>query len=168
MTASAGLRTGLVAALIAVGVLTAGCTSGTDPSTGASTEMSQQATKNGDGAERNDVDPLVSRIPMLQGITGATWYSGTLGARDAPGPSLYWIDAVVTLPDGVAAELRASLDLARAAGAPDVVTALQPAVPAGDLLTGEELDAAFSTTTWHTTAYLSASGDQVVLVVVGE
>lgn len=98
----------------------------------------------------------------------ATWYGGTFGSRDAPGPSLYWIDAVVTLPPGTADELRDTLDLAAATTAPDVVGELAAALPEGELLVGDELDDAFSHEGWRTTAYLSADGDALVLAVIGE
>lgn len=130
--------------------------------------MPQTASKTGDGTERHELDPLTSRIPVLEGVTDATWYGGTLGSADAPGPSLYWIDAVVTLPSGTADALRTTLSLTTTAAAPDVVDALAPALPAGQLLVGDELDDAFSSGSWRTTAYLSATGDQLVLVVVGQ
>ncbi len=168
----ASTRAALPAVLLALAVgATAACGPSDlsdDPSTRASTEMSPEATKSGDGAERHDLDPLLRRIPALEGATAATWFSGTLGSPDAPGPSLYWIDAVVTLPAGTGDQLRDTLALTPAAAQPDVVDALLPAVPDGGLLTGADLDAAFSHEGWRTTAYLGSSGDEVVLVVVGE
>lgn len=104
----------------------------------------------------------------LADVTAATWYSGTLGTDAVPGPSLYWIDAVVELPAGVADQLRESLDLSLATEAPDVVADLVPNLPAGELLTGTELDEAFSESPWLCTAYLSATTDQVVLLIIGE
>ncbi|NCT90986.1 hypothetical protein GXB85_08510 [Cellulomonas sp. APG4] len=129
--------------------------------------MPSEAEKSGDGRERTDLEPLTTRIPTLQGAAGAVWFSGTLGSDDVPGPSLYWIDAVVTLPPGAADELRATLDLAPASGRPEVVDDLATHVPA-ELLVGPELDEAFSDGGWRTTAYLEQSGDDVVLVIVGE
>lgn len=155
--AQARVLTAGVLALAAAGGLTTGCTDDGAP-----------AAKAVDGAERHDVDPLTDRIPALEGVDDATWYGGTFGSRDAPGPSLYWIDAVVTLPPGVADELRDTLDLTTATAAPDVVAQLDAALPAGDLLVGDELDDAFSHEGWLTTAYLSADGDALVLAVVGE
>ncbi|WP_149203303.1 hypothetical protein [Actinotalea subterranea] len=161
-------RLAAIAVVVATTFGLAACDAGPRTPEGTRTDMPQTATKTGDGTERRDLAPLTSRIPTLEGVQDATWYSGTLGSSDAPGPSLYWIDAVVTLPPGTADELRNTLDLAPATDAPDVVDALAPAVPDGDLLMGEQLDAAFSYQGWHSTAYLSASGDQLVLGVVGE
>ena len=130
--------------------------------------MPENATKSGDGVERSDTEPLTSRIPALAGVPSVTWYSGTLGDPDAPGPSLYWIDAVVVLPDGVAEELRNTLELTPAVDQPGVVEALVPHLPAGTLLTGAQLDEAFSAAAWRSTAYLSQASDQLVLVIVGQ
>jgi hypothetical protein len=128
----------------------------------------ESPAKAGTGEVRHDLQPLVSRIPALADVPEATWLSGTLGDPSAPGPSLYWIDAVVTLPEGVADGLRESLNLTPAAEAPVVVDALEPAVPSAGLLEGAALDDAFSADTWQSTAYLEADGDRLVLVIVGE
>lgn len=132
------------------------------------TDMPTEAMKSGDRTVRHDVEPLVTRIPTLEGVTDVTWFSGRLGDDGVPGPSLYWIDAVVVLPEPAAEELRASLDLSPAGTAPDVVAELVPHLPAGPVLTGRELDEAFSRGGWRTTAYLSESGAELVLVIVGE
>lgn len=130
--------------------------------------MPENPTKSGDGVQRTDAEPLTSRVPALTGVRSVTWYSGTLGDADVPGPSLYWIDAVVTLPDGVAGELRDTLDLTATTTPPPVVDALVPHLPAGALLTGPELDEAFSAGGWRSTAFLSSTTDELVLVIVGE
>lgn len=163
-------RTAVGAAVLAAAaaLATVACDLPDDPAEHDGASPSPEATKSGDGAERHDLDPLLRRIPALASATAATWFSGTLGSPDAPGPSLYWIDAVVTLPAGTGDQLRGTLALTPAAAQPDVVDALLPALPDGDLLTGADLDAAFSHEGWRTTAYLGSSGDEVVLVVVGE
>jgi len=125
-------------------------------------------TKAGTGEVRHDLEPLASRIPALSGVADATWLSGTLGDASAPGPSLYWIDAVVTLPEGVADGLRESLALTSATAEPAVVDALEPQLPTGGLLEGAALDDAFSAGKWQSTAFLEADGDRLVLVMVGE
>lgn len=154
-----------VALLVAAGVTA--CTGPASDPPESPAAAPDEARKSGDGQERTDLEPLTSRIPALDGVVGATWFSGTLGSDDVPGPSLYWIDAVVTLPPGAADELRATLDLAPASGRPEVVDDLATHVPA-ELLVGPELDEAFSDGGWRTTAYLEQSGDDVVLVIVGE
>jgi hypothetical protein len=149
--------------------LSAACADDVDLPPQGSSGTLPNAPKTGDGTERHDLDPLTSRIPALKGVVDATWYSGTFSTRDVPGPSTYWIDAVVTLPPGAADELRGTLDLTTATATPDVVGALDPALPTGEeLLVGEELDEAFSYGSWLSTAYLSATGDTLVLVARGE
>ena len=165
--ARVGLRT---AGAITLGVLVLGlsaaCTDVGDPS-GSTGEGPRSVDKSGDGTEQHELDPLATRIPALGDAVDSTWFSGTLGSARAPGPSLYWIDAVVTLPPGVADELRSTLALTPAEATPDVVEALGLVLPVGALLVGDGLDEAFSHQTWQTTAYLSATGDEVVLEIIG-
>ncbi|RMI13558.1 hypothetical protein EBM89_03880 [Cellulomonas triticagri] len=125
-------------------------------------------TKAGTGETRHDLEPLTTRIPALTQVDEATWMSGTLGDEDVPGPSLSWIDAVVTLPAGVADGLRSSMELTPATVAPGVVDGLRGALPTGGLVEGPALDEAFSSDGWQSTAYLEADGDTLVLLVVGE
>ena len=165
------MRRARSAAVVTAVLLTSTACLPTDspPPTRSETAMPQSTPdKAGDGTERHDLEPLTSRIGALTGVPSATWYSGTLGDPSAPGPSTYWIDAVVQLPAGVAEDLAASLDLSPAQDAPDVVPALAGDLPAGELLSGPELDAAFSADGWYSTAYLSVASEELVLVVVGE
>lgn len=158
-----------VLVLAVVGAASAACSPRPADDTPGVRTSSAAPAKAGTGELRHDLDPLTSRIPALTQVRDATWSSGTLGGTDVPGPSLYWIDAVVTLPGDVADGLRASLELEPAASAPEVVDALEPSLPPGELLAGPALDDAFSAAgDWRSTAYLEADGDRVVLVVVGE
>jgi hypothetical protein len=125
------------------------------------------ATRSGTGEVRHDLDPLAARLPALTGALDATWASGTLGDASVPGPSLYWIDAVVTLPATTAADLRGSLDLAPLAERPPVADPVADAVPTGTLLGGPDLDAALSADGWQVTAALAADTDVLVLVITG-
>ena len=49
------------------------------------------------GGLRTDSDPLTKRYAVLGTPRGVTWVSGTVGDERVPGPSTYWIDAVVVL-----------------------------------------------------------------------
>jgi hypothetical protein len=126
------------------------------------------ATKSGTGELRTDLDPLVKRFPVLSGTEQANWMSGTFGDPRTPGPSTYWIDAVVTLPSGRAAELRASYAPARTSAVPDVVDGLRDRLPPGPFLAGAALDEAFAQEDWSASAYLDERTDQLVLVARGE
>lgn len=124
-----------------------------------------EATKTGSGEIRHDLAPLVKRVPALADARAATWYSGTLG--DSPGPSTYWIDAVVTLPATRATTLRAELDLDDLGTAPDVVDGLRPLLPE-QLLAGDQLDAEYAAGGWLVTTALGAKDPVLVITLIGE
>lgn len=54
-----------------------------------------RAQKSGDGVLGADIEPLTKRFAELGTPVKVHWKSGTLGSDAAPGPSSYWIDAVV-------------------------------------------------------------------------
>ncbi|WP_300080178.1 hypothetical protein [Propioniciclava sp.] len=126
---------------------------------------SSNAQKQGDGALRTDLEPLTSRFPVLGQPVSAQWMSGTLGDSRLPGPSTYWIDAIVVVTPEVAAELA---PLASETGTPDLVAGVAELVPPGTLRTSEQIDARFSTDTWWVDAYLVEGSDTVVLAARGD
>lgn len=134
---------------------------------GAPQPEATPAPKTGTGELRTDPAPLLERFPVLDGVTDVTWMSGTLGDDSLPGPSTYWIDAVVTLPPGQAGEWRDSLALTAADEPPEVVPDLADFLPP-DVVTSDELDREFAMAGWQVEAYLEDSGDRLVLVAVGE
>lgn len=75
---------------------------------------------------------------------------------------------MVALPDRVADELQDTLGLVPAASPPPVVDALVQHLPTGTLLTGPDLDGTFSAGGWRSTAYLSQTTDELMLVIVGQ
>jgi hypothetical protein len=158
-------RLALLLIMVTVLATLAGCA--TADSTRPGTAVSVP-TKAGDGVVRHDLEPLISRIPALAGIEAATWSSGTLGDARAPGPSTYWIDAIVTLSPQAADELRSSLSLNLASGSPNVASQLSGALPSGELMTGPGLNEKFSAGSWHIVAHLQSHGEVLVLEAVGE
>lgn len=80
---------------------------------------------------RTDRDPLAKRFPRLGAFTGVHWLGGTLGDDRAPGPSTYFIEAVVALPPGVGARLQSTYGLVPAADGPRPPPALVPFMPDG-------------------------------------
>lgn len=167
-SARAGARAAV--ALLAVGIAL-GTTGGCARAAGDEERLVSlaNAPKSGSGEVRHDLEPLTSRIPALDGIVEATWFGGTFGDGDRnPGPSTYWIDAVVTLPPGRADQLRTEMDLPAANRGPQYVADLAPYVPDGAFLTSPELDETFSAGAWDTYAYLTETGDELVLIIVGE
>lgn len=140
---------------------TASC--GTDlPEEGRPTTPS----KSGTGEFRTDLDPLTKRFPLLAGAEEARWMSGTLGDDRVPGPSTYWIDAIVTLPEPAVAEINRGTR--EDPTPPAVVEGLREHLPEGPFLTGASLDEAFSAGNWSATVYLAKNTNTVVLVAVGQ
>ncbi|MBM7776472.1 hypothetical protein JOD54_006676 [Actinokineospora baliensis] len=123
-------------------------------------------TKSGTGALRTDLEPLTKRFPALSSAEAAQWMSGTLGDDRVPGPSTYWIDAIVTVPESLVAKV--SQGTREEAEAPAVVEGLREHLPAGPYLTGPALDDAFSNGGWSATAYLAKGTNTVVLVAKGQ
>ena len=126
------------------------------------------AQKNGTGELRSELEPLLKRFPQLGRPLGAKWMSGTMGDARVPGPSTYWIDAVVTLQPEHATWLRRQYAVAPVAAnqAPDVVAGLRPQLPAGPWQRSDALDAALSQQGFQGKALLC--GDQLVLTALGE
>lgn len=155
-----------IAALLSL-TLTGACTTDSPtPTDRTRSSTVSSATKTGTGEVRTDLDPLTKRFSALGQPVSATWLSGTLGG-DAPGPSTYWIDAVVEVSPQTAASLRAASP-APTSETPDVEEALRPNVPSGQLLRSEALDALFAQGTFRAKAYLAADSDTVVLVALGQ
>lgn len=161
-----GRRVGALVVATVLGV--AGCTGSEDvdtqefPRTGESVAEG----KEGSGEVRRDLEPLTARWAALGEPRSATWMSGTVGGRE-PGPSTYWMDAVVELEPPAAEELRA-LGPGPAADTPEVTDEVAAAIPEGALRRSADLDAAFAQGSWGAQAYLVEGSDIVVLVALGE
>lgn len=94
-----------------------------------------------------------------------TW---ALGDERAPGPSTYWIDAVVTLEPAVADELRQTHDPSAGGAAPDLVDDVAAKVPDGELTRSDALDASLTHDGWDVDAWLVEGQDVLVLSAVGD
>ena len=99
-------------------------------------------TKTGSGEVRSDLEPLTKRFSALDQPVAATWMSGTLGG-DAPGPSTYWIDAVVRVTPETAATMRAASP-EPTTETPEVQAGVRTGLPSGQLLTSKALFTATS------------------------
>jgi hypothetical protein len=126
------------------------------------------AQKTGTNALRNDSAPLHKRFPLLGQPLSAKWMSGTMGDSRVPGPSTYWIDAIVRLPAEQAATLRHqyALKTTAASTAPDLAPGLREHLPRPPWEAGDALNSALSQQGWSVKAYLSA--DDLVLTALGE
>ena len=150
-----------------------GCAPSPDrPRASSSSEPSSHsdaATRSGTGEIRHDLAPLTDRFPQLAGAQSATWLSGTLGDERVPGPSTYWIDAVVVLNEAGFAELRAiadgeaDSDSDSATGLQELDPGLDEALPAGPFVRSPALDEAFSKDGRVTQVALDEATGSVVL-----
>ena len=155
------MRFSRLIAVLTTAVLTAGCQAS------GSGQTAEPAEKSGTGELRTDLEPLTKRFPALADAEQARWMSGTFGSDRAPGPSTYWIDAVVTLPESKIDELRTAHVPESAGKTPEVVDGLRAELPGGPFLTGERLDRAFGHDTWGAKAYLVPDRRALVLVATG-
>lgn len=126
-----------------------------------------KADKRGDGTLRTDTAPLTSRFSVLGEPAEVRWMAGTYGDPRVPGPSTYWIDAVVTLGADQVNALVAEHSPEPTRETPEVVDALVEHLPAGPFHTSEALDAAFQEGRWWARVYLDPHARMVVLVATG-
>jgi hypothetical protein len=126
-----------------------------------------EARKSGTGELRSDTEPLTTRFPVLSGPLDARWMSGTYGGADSPGPSTYWIDAVVTLGRDQVDTLRSTYGPTASGGVPAVVDGLKEQLPPGPFLTSDALDKAFNHERWWASAYLDPEAGKLVIVATG-
>ncbi|MCP3811861.1 hypothetical protein NLX62_05895, partial [Mycobacteriaceae bacterium Msp059] len=84
-----------------------GCGGG-EASRHATTELALETSQ-----IRHDLEPLDKRFPAIGNPNAATWISGTVGAQTGsrvtvPGPSVYWIEAIIKLEPTTADTLRSN------------------------------------------------------------
>jgi hypothetical protein len=128
---------------------------------------SPAAQKSGSGELRTDAEPLTRRFAVLDAPLQVTWMSGTFGSPRNPGPSTYWIDAVVTLGAATAEELVSAYSPAPTSDVPEVVNGMREHLPPGPFHTSAALDDAFDEGRWRASAYLDPQAVTLVLVATG-
>ena len=127
------------------------------------------ATKNVEGGLKTDPSPLVKRFAALGTPLSVEWASGVMGGPRVPGPSTYWIDAVVHLTPEVAATMRtAATSGGVGEGQPEVVPLLADRMPSGPLRTSPALDALLASPGWDVHGYVDPASDVLVLTARGE
>jgi hypothetical protein len=111
---------------------------------------------------RTDPAPITSRFPALGAPLAVTWIGGTLGDDRVPGPSRFFLEAVVALAPADVERLRAT-HAAVAGGPPAVPGPLRAAAGerAWTELAGVPGPAQWSTRVWLAAdvAYVSARGE---------
>ncbi len=110
---------------------------------------------------RHDIAGLVEVFPGVGAPESVAWLQwGEL----TDGPSaVVWTDAVVRLSPAVADAMAAQFEPTDTGRRPQVQDALSAEVPAGPFLTGELLDAGFSSETTSTYAFLDRGQATLVL-----
>jgi len=125
------------------------------------------AQKSGSGELRTDAEPLTRRFSVLDTPRQVRWMSGTYGNPRNPGPSTYWIDAVVTLEAATVEELVATYSPVPTSDVPDVVNGMGEHLPPGPFHVSPTLDDAFDEGGWWASAYLDPQAATLVLVATG-
>jgi hypothetical protein len=82
--------------------------------------MNAPATKSKSNPVRHDLEQLTKRFSALGLPIDASWVSGGMGDPGVPGPSLYWIDAIVELKADTASDLEARYRPVATTATPDV------------------------------------------------
>ena len=116
---------------------------------------------------RTDTAPLTKRFPAIGEPVTASWVTWNSATDGAPGPTTYWIDAVVTLTPQTTKTLEA-LKLAAQGKTPEVADELRPAVSTGPFLSGAALDGALSTSGWMATGYLDPARNLLVINAIDD
>ncbi|MGH3916758.1 MAG: hypothetical protein ACRDTC_25595 [Pseudonocardiaceae bacterium] len=129
--------------------------------------MSAEAQKSGTGELRTDEEPLIKRFPVLEDPLEVQWMSGTYGDSRNPGPSTYWIDAVITLDDDRIDDLTAAYSPASTDQTPSVVDGMAEQLPPGPFQISDTLNNAFKEGRWWARAYLDPQSNKLVLVATG-
>ncbi len=136
-------------------------TPGTDP-------QSEGTATNQYGDARTDTAPLVKYFPVIGNPESAQWVTWNNATERAPGPTIYWIEAVIRLTPADADRLRNSYHPTPTTASPELKSQVQQYVPPGRYLSGPELDQALrSGPEWggNATGYLQEGAP--IMVVSG-
>ena len=102
--------------------------------------MNQASPRHRDGAIRTDAAYVMTQFPGLGRLTEAHWVTGRKGDDRVPGPSVYYLDGVVTLAPAMVSSLK-TLPRSVPQRITDVLDAdLAALAPAGTLVWPLELE----------------------------
>jgi hypothetical protein len=149
-------------------VFAPGCTQQPVMENDAGHAVETPAQKRDANPVRHDLEPLTKRFPNLGSPVSASWVSGNMGDSRVPGPSLYWIDAVVELAPDTASQLAEKFAPQATSTGPDVWQSLAGDVPQGEFLASEALNMAFTSQDVKAKAFLSQNTPVLVLTAMGE
>jgi hypothetical protein len=137
-------------------------------SPGHPTENNRTETMDTKSEIRTDVEPLTKRFPAIGAPEAVRWVTWNSASGGAPGPTTYWIDAVITLQPQTTASLVDGAKPTQQGKAPNVEEALRSAVPAGPFQTGAGLDKTLSNAGWSVTGYLDRARNQLVITAMDD
>lgn len=118
------------------------------------------------GDTRTDIASLVKYFPAIGNPESAQWVTWNNASERAPGPTIYWIEAVIRLTPADADRLRNTYNPVPNPASPELKSQVQQAVPPGRYVSGPELDRALrSGPEWggNATGYLQEGGTILVL-----
>jgi hypothetical protein len=118
---------------------------------------------------RHELGPLASRFAQLGTPVSASWVTWNSSGIDdrVPGPSTYWLDAIVHLDPVTWLRLKTQYDPTDQGHRPDVQALLRSELSKGPFLTSAALDLAFTTPILASYAYLDAATNDLVLISTG-
>jgi hypothetical protein len=147
---------------LALALTVAGCQS--DDTTGSDMTSAIETAE-----VRTDHKPIADRFPQLGSFVESHWVGGRLGDDGIPGPSTYFIEAVVTLNADEVALLAGRYDFSRTPAPPQPPSSLAPFIQGGSAwYTSAELESGFGPSDWVSNvfvrlddgvAYISARGE---------
>ena len=158
-----GTRVGrvLLAAALVGGSASCGRPDGVRPGSTVSTARPRDDS----GPVRTDLAPLTARFAALGAPVAARWKGGVVGDPRVPGPSLYWIEAVVAVTPEVADGLAAGT---APADPPRLVESLAVGLPPGPWAGSDGLDRTLSGAGFASEVRLDPATRTVALRALGE
>ncbi|QYN35496.1 hypothetical protein K1T35_45555 [Pseudonocardia sp. DSM 110487] len=153
------IRLGIV---LALAITATGCQS--DNTTGSDMTIAIETAE-----VRTDHKPIADRFPQLGSFVNTHWVGGRMGSDQIPGPSSYFIEAVVTLDPDDAVQLRSRYDFTRAPTPPQPPASLAPFMERGSTWsTSIELESGFGPSDWVSNVYVSLEDGLAYVSARGE
>lgn len=112
---------------------------------------------------RHDPEPLTKRFPAIERPVSVTWVGWSNASGRAPGPTTYWVQAIIELEPAVAAGLRTRFAPADTGRSPDMTAALRDVLPPARFLSSSALGDALSSAEWRSAAFIAAQSDTLVI-----
>ena len=132
--------------------------------TGCTDSQGGTAVTPAPGELRTDTEPIATRVPQLGDDFTVTWFGGVASDDRAPGPSTYWVEAIVT-PAGGVSELVGDEELSP--GTPQVGDALAAIIPDCAWVRSDAIDESWGLPEWETHVWMCLESDELVVTLLG-